>query len=294
MAGASGRTGSKIMQGLLSDPSLELVGALGRSTAGKDIGEIIGGSPRGIRVEQDLDALLTRTRPAVLVDFTLPGAAAENVPVAIRQGVAAVVGTTGISETAQGEWDRLARKEGVGVLLAPNFALGAVLMMQFAREAARFYSRVEIVEAHHPGKLDAPSGTARRTAVLIKEGSEAASTSSETGIEAGAGISPGAKGVSRKPEGVRSPGVDGDAASRAGAMGQTADVAGGIPIHSIRLPGIVAQHQVIFGADGETLALVHQSIDRSSFVPGVLLAVHRVGELRGLVIGLENIILSPM
>lgn len=194
----------------------------------------------------------------VVVDFTHPDVVMGNLEFLIRNGIHAVVGTTGFTderlETVRG-W--LAENPGVGMLIAPNFAIGAVLSMRFAQQAARFFDSVEVIELHHPHKADAPSGTAYRTAELIAEARE----------QAGVGRSPDA--TTTELEGARG-----------------ADV-GGVRVHSVRLAGLVAHQEVLFGTQGETLTIRHDSIDRSSFAPGVLLGVRNIGERPGLTVGLE-------
>jgi 4-hydroxy-tetrahydrodipicolinate reductase len=183
----------------------------------------------------------------------------ENLRFLIDNGIHAVVGTTGFTdERLQQVRSWLAAKPGVAVLIAPNFAIGAVLSMHFARQAAPFFESVEVIELHHPHKADAPSGTAARTAELIAESR---------------------KGLPANPDATTS--------SLPGARG--ADVAG-VPVHSVRLAGLVAHQEVLFGTAGETLTIRHDSIDRTSFVPGVLLAVRHVGEHPGLTIGIESLL----
>jgi 4-hydroxy-tetrahydrodipicolinate reductase len=175
----------------------------------------------------------------VVVDFTTPDSAAQNVRDCVARGVHAVVGTTGFDLDALRADVGESRSGGANVFIAPNFAIGAVLMMRFAREAAAQMPEVEIIELHHDGKIDAPSGTAKRTAALVRE-----------------------------------------------AGGNVHE-----PIHSVRLPGLVAHHEVILGGEGQTLTIRHDSVDRRSFMPGVLLAVRRVGELRDpFTVGLEALL----
>ncbi|HEV7203423.1 MAG TPA: 4-hydroxy-tetrahydrodipicolinate reductase [Jatrophihabitans sp.] len=197
----------------------------------------------------------------VLVDFTHPDVVMDNLRFAIDQGIHAVVGTTGFTaerlDTIRG-W--LADAPSVGVLIAPNFGIGAVLSMTFAQLAAKYYDSAEVIELHHPNKVDAPSGTAVRTAELI----------SAARAEAGLGASP-----------------DATTQERAGARG--ADV-GGVHVHALRIAGMVAHQEVIFGAEGETLTIRHDSLDRVSFMPGVLLAVRGVAERPGLTVGLEPLL----
>ena len=203
--------------------------------------------------------LLTDNATEVVIDFTHPDVVMANLKFLIDNGIHAVVGTTGFTEQRLQQvraW--LAAKPGVSVLIAPNFAIGAVLSMHFARQAAPFYESVEVIELHHPHKADAPSGTAARTATLIAE--------------------------ARKD---LPPNPDATTASLPGARGADVD---GVPVHSVRLAGLVAHQEVLFGTAGETLTIRHDSIDRTSFVPGVLLAVHRVAEHPGLTIGIESLL----
>ncbi|WP_207839261.1 4-hydroxy-tetrahydrodipicolinate reductase [Williamsia soli] len=196
----------------------------------------------------------------VVVDFTHPDVVMDNLEFLVDNGIHAVVGTTGFDDerldTVRG-W--LAEHPGVGVLIAPNFAIGAVLSMRFAQQAARFFDSVEVIELHHPHKADAPSGTAYRTARLIGEARTAA-------------------GVSRSP--------DATSTELDGARGAEVD---GVRVHSVRLAGLVAHQEVLFGTQGETLTIRHDSIDRTSFVPGVLLGVRDIADRPGLTVGLDEL-----
>jgi 4-hydroxy-tetrahydrodipicolinate reductase len=205
-----------------------------------------------------LDALVS-AKADVVVDFTTPDAVMANLEFAITHGIHAVVGTTGFTHDRLESLKTLqAHHPEVGVLIAPNFALGAVLMMQFSRQAAKFFESVEIVELHHPNKVDAPSGTSARTAELIAQARK----------EAGLPASP-----------------DATKTSLDGARGASVD---GVPIHSLRIRGLVAHQEVIFGGPGETLTIRHDSLDRVGFMPGVLLGVRQVGAYPGINIGLER------
>jgi 4-hydroxy-tetrahydrodipicolinate reductase len=200
-------------------------------------------------------------RADVAVDFTHPGAVMDNLSWCVQRGVNVVVGTSGFTDERLGEVEQvLAASPEVGVLVVPNFSVGAVLMMRFAAEAARFYESVEIVELHHPTKADAPSGTARRTAELVAEARTAA----------GAGDIPDAT-------------VD----FLDGARGATV---AGIAVHSVRVRGLVAHQEVIFGGVGETLTIRHDSLDRESFMPGVLAAVRAMPGRTGLTVGLDGVL----
>ncbi|WP_428340403.1 4-hydroxy-tetrahydrodipicolinate reductase [Mycobacterium sp.] len=207
----------------------------------------------------DALSLLTDNNTEVVIDFTHPDVVMANLEFLIDHGIHAVVGTTGFTdERLQQVRTRLAAKPGVAVLIAPNFAIGAVLSMHFAKQAAPFFESVEVIELHHPQKADAPSGTAARTAALIAEAR---------------------KGLPPNP--------DATSTSLPGARGADVD---GVPVHSVRLAGLVAHQEVLFGTLGETLTIRHDSIDRTSFVPGVLLAVRRVAEHVGLTIGIESLL----
>jgi 4-hydroxy-tetrahydrodipicolinate reductase len=218
--------------------------------------EVVAAAGRG----DDLSEALTSARPDVMVEFTVPEAAMGNIRAALEAGVTPIVGTTGLGPTELDEIRQLCESHQTAALVAPNFALGAVLLMRFAAEAARYLPDVEIIEMHHERKLDAPSGTAAKTAEMIA----AARATTPTG----------------QPEGAfeKFPGVRG---------GRTE---GGIQIHSVRLPGFVASQEVIFGGPGQRLSLRHDSIDRASFMPGVILAIRRMRSLSGLVYGLENLL----
>jgi 4-hydroxy-tetrahydrodipicolinate reductase len=203
--------------------------------------------------------LLTDSGTEAVIDFTHPDVVMDNLKFLIDNGIHSVVGTTGFTDEriAQVE-DWLAAKPEVAVLIAPNFAIGAVLSMHFAKQAARHFESVEVIELHHPHKADAPSGTAARTAKLIAEAR---------------------KGLPPNPD-ATSTGLD-------GARGADVD---GIPVHSIRLAGLVAHQEVLFGTQGETLTIRHDSLDRTSFIPGVLLGVRKVAERPGLTIGIEPLL----
>jgi 4-hydroxy-tetrahydrodipicolinate reductase len=237
IAGARGKTGSCIVRGVEAASDLELAGAL-------DLGD-------------DLGAALAREKPDVIVDFTTPDAVFGNVEMAMRGGVHAVIGTSGLQSDQLERLDALAREHGVGCLFGPNFALGAVLMMRFAEEAARHYPSCEIIERHHHKKLDAPSGTARATAERIA-----------------------------KARGETPPAPD-ETENAPGARGGRID---DIAVHSVRLPGSMAHQEVWFGGPGETLVIRHDTADREVFVPGVLLAVRKIGAYSGLVHGLEPLL----
>ncbi|MEV6519880.1 4-hydroxy-tetrahydrodipicolinate reductase [Micromonospora chalcea] len=238
--GARGRMGMEVCKAVDSAADLELVAAVDQ---GDDL------------------ATVAQAGAEVVVDFTTPDAVMDNLRWCVENGVHAVVGTTGFTEQRLAEvqgW--LADRPGVGVVIAPNFGIGAVLMMQFATRAARHFESVEIIEQHHPRKLDAPSGTATHTARLI------------AAARADAGLGP-------VPDATRD--------EVAGARGADID---GVRVHAVRATGLVAHQEVLFGTTGETLTIRHDSYDRVSFMPGVLLAVREVGRRPGLTVGLDALL----
>ena len=244
--GARGRMGSLVCATVQGADDLDLVAAV-------DVGQA-GDSPDPVRALLDSGV-------EVAVDFTRPGAVMDNLTALVAAGVHTVVGTTGFDEDKLATLRTLlAQAPQVGVVVAPNFALGAVLTMHFARAAARFYESVEVIELHHPDKVDAPSGTALHTAHVIAAARRAA-------------------GMGSVP--------DATSTGLAGARGADVD---GVAVHSVRLRGLVAHEEVIFGGPGETLTIRHDSLDRSSFMPGVLLAVRAVSTRPGLTVGLEHLL----
>jgi 4-hydroxy-tetrahydrodipicolinate reductase len=252
--GASGKMGRTVCKAVLAAEGMSLaavvdpVYASGETTVGT-------GLPGGAVKYSSLGACLSVGGCDVAVDFTTPDTVFDNIIACLEHGVHCVVGTTGLSDAQLGELQRLAGEGEANCFVAPNFAIGAVLMMEAARMISRHMVDCEIIEQHHEQKLDAPSGTALRTADLIADERE--------GEPEPAG-----------PEGSAARGV----------------IHRGVPIHSVRLPGLVAHQEVVFGGLGQTLKLRHDSISRESFMPGVILAVRRVAGLDGLVAGLEKIL----
>lgn len=233
--GAKGKVGTTMVAAVQDADDLTL-------TVGVDAGDELG--------------QLTESGTEVVIDFTHPDVVMDNLKFLIDNGIHAVVGTTGFTQERLDQvraW--VDQKPGAAVLIAPNFAIGAVLSMHFAKQAAPYFESVEIIELHHPHKADAPSGTATRTAKLVAEAR---------------------KGLPPNPD-ATSTGLD-------GARGADVD---GIPVHSIRLTGLVAHQEVLLGTMGETLTIRHDSLDRTSFVPGVLLAVRKIAEHPGLTVGIE-------
>jgi 4-hydroxy-tetrahydrodipicolinate reductase len=242
VSGALGRMGSTTCEAVEADPELVLAAAIDPGFAEREMGSQTDSVVEQPRRFLSLESALDDGSIDVVVDFSTPAAVKQNVLLCIERRVAVVVGTTGLGAGDLAELDKEASRDNVPVLVAPNFAMGAVLMMRFAEEAAEHLRACEIVELHHEEKLDAPSGTARLTRVRIEDAWR------ESGLERD------------------------------------------VPIHSVRLPGLIAHQEVIFGGMGETLTIRHDSLSRESFMPGVVLAVKRVRALQGLVVGLENIL----
>jgi 4-hydroxy-tetrahydrodipicolinate reductase len=256
---------------VLDAPDLDLVAAVARATGvGRPLHHLVPGAPAGLVVGVDLSDLLA-AEAEVVVDFSRPEATAAAVQGLLGEGVHLVSGTTGLGPEVMDDLANLAGKADHGnAVWAPNFALGAVLAMHFAAVAGRFYPAAEVIELHHQGKADAPSGTALRTARAI------------AAARGGPGDRRGGPPVKRGPEG-RGAGSE----SVPGVRGGEVD---GVRVHSVRLPGLVAHQEVIFGGQGEVLTVRHDSLDRSSFMPGVLLAVQAVTTRPGLTVGLEPLL----
>lgn len=271
VTGAAGRMGREVVKAVAQEAGLRLVGAVDQTLEGQDIGIVTGVGALGVRIESGLEAALTTLSPDVMVDFTTPAAVKGNVLAAIANATRFVVGTTGLSEADIEEIRARAEERGVGGLIVPNFALGAVLMMKFSEIAARFMETCEIIELHHDKKLDAPSGTAAITAGFIERGR------AERSARLSGELGPGLQSASQL------------SATHDTAPGVRGGVVKGVRIHSVRLPGLVAHQEVIFGGLGQTLTIRHDSFSRESFMPGVLLAIRKVMELDSLAIGLDSV-----
>jgi 4-hydroxy-tetrahydrodipicolinate reductase len=255
--GAAGRMGRLVCQALADDPDLALVAGINPSFHGEHLGRMIGRPDVDVRISDDLETLL-QAESEVAVDFTTPEAVMDNVRWAIEHAMHIVVGTTGIDPKELEEIERLLKNEGneSNVVVAPNFAVGAVLLQRFAAQAARFFPAAEIIELHHEAKADAPSGTALATAERMA--------------------------AARRQKWSGPPDE-----SVAGVRGGDVE---GIRVHSVRLPGLVAHQEVIFGGLGQTLTIRHDSSQRISFVPGVVMAVKAVITRPGLTVGLEPLL----
>lgn len=265
VCGAAGRMGKEVVRAVHEADDMRLIAAIDPQEVGRDAGEVAGVGHIGVWIEANLSAALMHSQPKVLVDFSVPQVVLQNARTALEEGVFPVIGATGLSEDDLLALHSLAISRSLGVFVAPNFAIGAVLMMRFAEMAARYMPDVEIIELHHERKLDAPSGTALLTARKIEASRQAAKITPHSRPAGATEVVGGARGA--LPAGT-----------------------GGIPIHSVRLPGFVAHQEVIFGGVGQTLTLRHDSTDRRSFMPGVVLAIQKVKGLKGLVEGLENLL----
>ena len=254
--GAAGRMGTEVLSALCRDQETKAVGAV--DVAAKQDALSLPGNSGSIPYSTDLQSILDRCRPDVMVDFSIRDAAMPAVRIAAKKGVSLVIGTTGLSEEDGKEIEALCYSSNIGAIIAPNFCLGAVLMTHLAALAARYFDTVEVIEKHHDGKADAPSGTAMATAQAMIEG----------------------RG---KP--FKYPALEKETL-RGTRGGETS----GIAIHSVRLPGLLAHQEVIFGAPGQTLTIRQDSISRESFMPGVLMAVKEVARRKGFTYGLEGIL----
>jgi 4-hydroxy-tetrahydrodipicolinate reductase len=255
--GAAGRMGAMVCRTVVAEPEMELVAAVDPHHAGLDLRTVTGADASGIQISPSAEAL-TDSGVEVAVDFTVAEAARENLRWCAENGVHAVVGTTGLSENDLAELGDMFPKEGPNCLVAPNFAIGAVLMMKFAELAAPYFETAEVIELHHDGKADAPSGTALLTASRMADAS-----------------------AKWDPDPTKDEVVP-------GARGGTGP--GGIHIHSVRLKGLVAHQEVLLGTTGQSLVVRHDSYDRSSFMPGVVLAVKAIADRPGLTVGLDALL----
>jgi 4-hydroxy-tetrahydrodipicolinate reductase len=263
VVGAGGRMGQEVCHAVASAPDLDLAAAVDPAHAGAPLTGLIGSDGRGLTIAERPEALST-AGVDVVVDFTRVDAARANLAFCADRGIHAVVGTTGFAADDLAELSaRFGPDDAPNCIVAPNFAIGAVLMMKFAAMAAPWFEATEIIELHHGGKIDAPSGTALATASRMAEARSAARTEEFA------------------PDATKTVMLE-------GARGATGPA--GVRIHSVRLPGLVAHQEVILGATGQTLIIRHDSTDRRSFMDGVLLAVRRVSTLPGLTVGLDTLL----
>ena len=256
--GAGGKMGREVVKAVHADSELIMIGGIDPSKAGQDVGTVAGIEPLHITMAETIDEVLSDNKPDVIVDFTNPAVIFENAKKILSAGVHIVIGTTGLTEEQRNELNKIGLKHNANCLVAPNFSLGAVMMMKVAAELAPYFPDVEIIELHHNHKYDAPSGTSILTAKLINDAKEAANVT-------------GSEDLTRE--------------SLPGARGAKVD---NVTIHSVRLPGYVAHQQVLFGGYDETLTIRHDSLSRLSFMPGVVLACKKISSKPGLIYGLEH------
>lgn len=263
--GAAGKMGREVVKAIAGAQDMVLMGAVDSNPdhQGRDVGELAGCGTLEVPITNDFQPMLAfvsqEKEPAVMVDFTHPDSVYDNIRSAIAYGVRPVVGTTGLSPEQIQDLAEFCDKASTGCLLVPNFSIGMVLLQQAAIQASQYFDHVEIIELHHNQKADAPSGTAIQTAQML--------------AEMGKPFNPKLVDETEKLPGAR---------------GSLADE--GIRIHSVRLPGLIAHQEVIFGAPGQIYTLRHDTSDRSCYMPGVLLAVRKVLQLKSLVYGLEKIL----
>ncbi|HUT68388.1 MAG TPA: 4-hydroxy-tetrahydrodipicolinate reductase [Dehalococcoidales bacterium] len=253
--GASGRVGQEVVKAVCQEPEMQLVGAVDVKVSGEQMALPDGSG--SVPFSADLAAVIESCQPDVIVDFSIAKASMPAVRMAAGRGVNMVIGTTGFTAADFDEMKKLAEANEIGIVAAPNFALGAVLMIHLAKIAGKFLDHAEIVELHHDRKLDAPSGTSRTTAQAMAE----------------------ARGKPFLPPAV--PGEDSP------SRGKSVE---GINIHSVRLPGLMAHQEVVFGAPGQTLSIRHDTINRECYMPGVMLAVKEVMKRKGFIYGLDNLL----
>lgn len=258
VAGFKGKMGATATKMVLNQPKMTLVGVLDPHAQEKNINELAEYSQNSVPVFNTKEGLVKEVQPDVWIDFTIPAVAFENTHFALSQGISPVVGTTGFSDDELVTLQTLAKAQQTGGLIAPNFAVGAVLMMEFAQKAAKYFPDAEIIELHHDNKLDAPSGTALKTAEMMSLNRQ--------------------KKVQGHPE---------EKELLKGARGADYE---GMKIHSVRLPGLIAHQEVLFGNVGEGLTIRHDSYDRESFMTGVKLSCEAVVHSQELIYGLENIL----
>jgi len=258
--GVAGKMGRELVKALVAETDMEICGGCDLVGVGEDIGISAGCESIGCNIAADVIAEISHKKPDVVVDLTNPQALGQNVDAMLAQGIHLVIGTSGVTQKMVERFQTVCLETGTKIVIAPNFAIGAVLMMKFAQMAAAYMPHAEIIEMHHERKLDAPSGTAIRTAELIKAQHEEENDTAKL------------VGVASCDNNFRGGQVQ------------------GIPIHSVRLPGLMAHQQVIFGSVGQSLAIRHDSMTRESFMPGIILAIRKVAEIDDVVYGLENLL----
>ena len=258
VCGALGKVGREVVKAVSESNDTELVAAIDKLEAGQDVGSLVLGKSNNVLISDDIETTIKNTKPDVIVDFTQPAYIFQNAKLYIENGVSPVIGTTGLKPEQIKELEKLSKEKNVSCLIAPNFSTGAVLMMKFAKEAAKYFDNAEIIELHHNQKKDAPSGTAIKTAELMAEAND--------------NFSSGNCDETETIQGSRG----GEAKSK-------------IRIHSVRMPGYSASQEVIFGSSGQVLKIRHDTSDRKCYMPGVMMAVKYVYNHKEFIYGLDNI-----
>ncbi len=259
VSGACGKMGKEVVKAINEAADMELVGAVDIINIGQDIGKIAFGQENGIQITNNLKESTEFAKPDVVIDFTQPNSAFKNAKDILEAGARPVIGTTGLKDEEINELKKLATKFSLSGIIAPNFTTGAVLMMMFAKMAAKYFDNAEIIEYHHNQKKDAPSGTAIKTAQIMASTKNCFTKGNASEIEAIKG-------------------------SRGGIS------MGDIHIHSVRMPGYMASQEVIFGSAGQILTIRHDSVERKCYMPGILLATRYIMENNEFIYGLDNIL----
>lgn len=260
VSGAGGRMGKEVVQMVLQDGSLQLVAAIAPSVGRIDAATLIGFPPCGIIVSTNVKDTLQQVEADVMVDFSIPKSVMKNTMLAIEYGIRPVIGTTGFALGEIEKIQNLCKEQQLGGVIAPNFSIGAILMMKFAQQAAKYFPELEILEYHGNQKLDAPSGTAIKTAELISQ--------------------------------VRAEHRQGNQEEEERLHGARGGYYNGFRIHSVRLPGVFAQQEVIFGGNGQSLKIRHDSYERAAYMPGVNMAIKQVMALQHLIYGFEHLLVE--
>ena len=256
VVGANGKMGKEVVKLALTNPDFDLVCAIDKFGIGEKIND-------NVTIEEDIAKAIETNKPDIIVDFTQPSVIFENIKIYQKLKTKAVIGTTGLTNSQIEEIEKLANENNTGIIIAPNFSIGAILMMKFASEAAKYFNNAEIIEYHHNQKKDAPSGTAIKTAQLMIKNNDNFKT-----------------GNCPETESIQG--------ARGGCYQE--DNKGNIQIHAIRMPGFVASQQVIFGSDGQVLKIHHDTINRECYMSGVALAVNHLFKNNKFIYGLENIL----
>ena len=256
--GAAGKMGKEVVKTVIQEPDMQLVLAVDINNSGDDIGKIVTGENCGVLIESDIKTGLQAAKPDVVIDFTQPAGIFEHVCLYLENRVKSVIGTTGVNDEQIDRLKQLSEKNQSACLIAPNFSTGAVLLMMFAKQAAKYFKNAEIIELHHNQKKDAPSGTAIKTAKLMAQANNDFTFGNCSETE----LLQGARGANSEAN---------------------------IHIHSVRLPGYIASQEVIFGSDGQLFKIKHDTMSRSCYMDGVMLAVRHVYNKNDFIYGLDNI-----